>query len=71
MFDVEAVSEQRRLELMVIQAKLMQVEWATKSQITDLRQALAEAQFRMTMVRTRYEDGCANGALRMSNEPIC
>ena len=42
---VEAVSEQRRLELLVVQAKLMQAEGATKAQITDLRQALAEAQF--------------------------
>ena len=46
---MEAVSEQRRLELLVVQAKLMQAEGATKAQITDLRQALAEAQFRMTM----------------------
>ena len=47
--NVEAISEQRWLELLAIQAKLMQAEGATKAQITDLRQALAEAQFRMTM----------------------
>ena len=47
--NVEVVSEQRRLELLVVQAKLMQAEGATKAQITDLRQALADAQFRMTM----------------------
>ena len=47
--NVEAISEQQRLELLVVQAKLMQAEGATKAQITDLRQALAEAQFRMTM----------------------
>ena len=47
--NVEVVSEQRKLELLVIQAKLMQAEGETKAQITDLRQALAEAQFRMTM----------------------
>ena len=36
---IQAVSEQRRLELLVIQAKLMQTEGATKAQVTDLRQA--------------------------------
>ena len=46
---MEAVSEQRRVELLVVQAKLMQAEGATKVQITDLRQAVAEVQFRMTM----------------------
>ena len=46
---IQAVSEQRRLELLVIQAKLMQGEGATKDQVTDLRKALADAQFRMTM----------------------
>ena len=46
---IQAVSEQRRLELLVVQAKLMQAEGATKTQVTDLRQALADAQFRMTM----------------------
>ena len=34
---------------MVVQARLMQAEGATKAQITDLWQALAKAQFRMTM----------------------
>ena len=34
--NVEVVSEQRRLELLVVQAKLMQAEGATKAQITDL-----------------------------------
>ena len=47
--NVEAISEQRRQELLVVQAKLMQAEGATKAQITDLRQAVAEVQFRMTM----------------------
>ena len=46
---IQAVSEKRRLELLVVQAKLMQAEGATKAQVTDLRQALADAQFRMTM----------------------
>ena len=46
---MEAVSEEQRLELLVIQAKLMQAEGATKAQIIDLRQTLAESQFRMTM----------------------
>ena len=40
---VEAISEQRRFELLVVQAKLMQAEGATKAQVTDLRQALADA----------------------------
>ena len=47
--NVEAVSEQRRLQLLVVQAKLMQAKGATKAQITDLWQVLAEDQFRMTM----------------------
>ena len=47
--NVEAISEQRRLELLVVQAKLMQAEGATKAQIIDLRHALADAQFLMTM----------------------
>ena len=34
--NVEVVFEQRRLELLVVQAKLMQAEGATKAQITDL-----------------------------------
>ena len=46
---MEAVSEQRRLELLVVQAKLMQAEGATKAQVTDLMQALVDAQFKMTM----------------------
>ena len=46
---IQVVSEQRGLELLVVQAKLMQAEGATKAQVTDLRQALADAQFRMTM----------------------
>ena len=50
---MEVVSEQRRLELLVVQAKLMQAEGATKAQITDLRQALADAQFQMTMGEDR------------------
>ena len=53
--NVEAISEQWRLELLVVQAKLMQAEGATKAQITDLRQALAEAQVRMTMGEDKYE----------------
>ena len=39
---IQAVSEQRRLELLVVQAKLMQAKGATKAQVTDLRQALAD-----------------------------
>ena len=39
----------RRLELLVVQAKLMQAEGAIKAQITDLRQTLADAQFRITI----------------------
>ena len=46
---VEVVFEKRRLELLVVLAKLMQVERATKAHITDLRPALADAQFRMIM----------------------
>ena len=46
---MEVVSKQQRLELLVVQARLMQAEGETKAQITDLRQALADAQFRMTM----------------------
>ena len=47
--NVEVVSEQWGLDLLVVQARLMQAEGATKAQITDLWQALAKAQFRMTM----------------------
>ena len=34
--NVEAVSKQQRLNLLVVQAKFMQAEGATKAQITDL-----------------------------------
>ena len=43
------MSKQRQLELLVVQARLMQEKGATKAQLTDLRQALPEAQFRLPM----------------------
>ena len=47
--NVEVVVEQRRLDMLVVQAMLMQAEGETKAQVTNLQQALAKAQFWMTM----------------------
>ena len=52
--NLEAITKQQ-LDLLVAQAKLMQVEGETNGQITDLRKTLAEAQFRATMARRKYD----------------
>ena len=47
--NLAAISKQWRLDLLVAQARLMQVEEETNGQITNLRKALAEAQFQVSM----------------------
>ena len=51
--DVEAESEERQLDLLVAQVKLMQAEGETNGTITDLRKTLAETRFRMSMGEER------------------
>ena len=47
--NLEAISKERQLDLIVAQARVMQAEGAINEQITNLRKTLAEAQFRMSM----------------------
>ena len=53
--EIQTVSEKRRLDLLVAQAKLMQAEGHTNAVIIDLRKTLATTQFEARMTQDRVQ----------------
>ena len=53
--EIQAVSEKRRLDVLVAQAKLMQAEGETNAVITNLRRTLAIAQFEASMTHDKVQ----------------
>ena len=53
--EIRAISEQRRLDLYVVEAKLMQAEGANNAVITDLQKRLATAQFDVSMTQEKVQ----------------